>query len=109
MEWICWLFPACIAVIIIDKRKKTGEFVQSPVREIWSWGSWVVVINGITLFFIMYCLGQEGIMAEAFSSLPFALKYLFIASIVAIIMPYIVEIVKKYINISVEIEKVKDR
>ena len=48
-------------------------------------------------------------MAEAFSSLPFALKYLFIASIVAIIMPYIVEIVKKYINISVEIEKVKDR
>ena len=105
MEWICWLFPACVAKTIVYKRSKAGKEELNSVKEICSWGCWVLGINILTMIIIMYCLGIGNVLLDAFSSLSFALKYLVIATVMAVILPYIIEILGKYISVSVEIDK----
>ena len=108
MEWICWLFPACIAMGIEYKRNNNEISFCNPIKEFCVYGCWVVGINLLTLIIIMYCLGIGNILVDAFSSLSFAVKYMGIATMIAIIMPYIVEIMQKYFSISIQIDKIEE-
>ena len=106
MEWICWLFPACISKTIIYKRNKIKQENLCSIKELFGWASWVVMINSITLTIIMYYLGMNEIVVDTFSSIPFAFKYLLIATGFAIVLPYILEVLTKFINVSLEIDKI---
>ena len=102
MEWICWLFPACVAMSIMYKRNKETEKKFHVIKELCDYGCWVIGINIITLI-VIHCLGVRNVLVEAFSSLSFALKYLVIATVIAGIVPYIKELMS---NITIKIEPI---
>lgn len=52
---------------------------------------------------------MTGVDNTAFSSFGFFTKYLFIASVIAYITPYIEEIVKKYVSISFSVGENSDK
>lgn len=106
MEWICWILPACISMKISNKRNKKENTNVNIISELCTWASWVIGINVLTLVVIMYVLGVKNIMVDAYASLSFALKYLLIAAVFAIILPYVIEVFRKYINVSVDIERI---
>lgn len=109
MELICWIFPAFIARKIQNKRTKRDGKINDYTNDVLAWGCWVLVINCLTLVVLLYVLNMEGVLVDAFSSLSFSLKYMFISMIIATILPYILEIVLKYFEIKIEIEKTDDR
>lgn len=51
---------------------------------------------------ITYVLGISDVTADAFNSFPFFTKYVVIAAFVAMLLPFCVELVKKYFSITVE-------
>ena len=57
---------------------------------------------------ITYILRFDGVNFDALSSFPFFTKYIVIAVIYAWILPYVEEIISKYIGVSFEIEVEKD-
>lgn len=102
MELFCLLLPACVSMTIQyarDNNKRTNTVLS----EIFRFGCWVLGINLITMVLVTYFLGITGVVAEAFNSFSFAMKYTLIAVIVAFFMTYAVEITKKYFSISFSI------
>lgn len=99
MVYFCLLLPACVSMAIQYKRNNEKK-KNSVLAEIFGFGCWVLVINLITMAFITYFLGIEEIVADAFNSFSFAMKYTVIATMFAFVMTYVVEIVKKYFSIS---------
>lgn len=58
---------------------------------------------------IVYVLGVTEVSVEAFSSFSFFIKYVVISSVIALIIPYMEEFVRKYISISYEVKKRDDK
>ena len=106
MEWICLLFPACIALKIRYQRNKELELNDSGVMKVLRWASWVLILNVLTVGIILLAFGFSEILTEAFVSFSFSLKYILLAMFLAGVLPYIVEIKDKYFSCSVQIEEI---
>ena len=102
MEWICLLMPACVAVGIRYRRLKAMRSLGMP-ELIFYWAKWVLLINILVMGMITYGLKIEGIVSEAFKSFPFFIKYTAIAVCISLVLPYAIEILEKYIEVSLEI------
>lgn len=106
MEWISLLFPAFIAIKIRNRRR---EKKYSKFECVCSYAQWVLTINVLTSCVILYVFKQTGVLSEALNSFSFALKYILLSCGLAIILPYILELIEKYMDISVEIGKIDEQ
>lgn len=100
MEIIALFFPTTISMKISVNRsveKDTGI-----LQVIIKYGLYVLADNLLTQLIITYVLGISDVTADAFNSFPFFTKYVVIAAFVAMLLPFCVELVKKYFSITVE-------
>ena len=102
MELISLLFPACIAMNIRCKRVEKLKTVKTS-ELIFKWAGWVLAINLWVMVVISYVFFMDGVLSEAFRSFSFFMKYNVIAIVFALVLPYIVEVVEKNIEVSVNL------
>lgn len=93
-------FPSLIAMAIYRKRSKGVSSGWQPM--IIRYGVYVLLNTWITQALITYLLGQGQVTESALTSFPFFIKYVVIASACAVILPYIEEMIKKCIGVSVD-------
>lgn len=96
-------FPSFIALAIYRKRSggASGGWQSTIIR----FGVYVLINTWITQALLTYLLGQGQIVESALTSFPFFTKYVAIASVLASVMPYIEEAIRKGIGVSVEFSK----
>lgn len=105
MKWICLLLPACVSMLVIYNRKGGQATSKNVIVDIWRWGVWVLINNFMTFFTLLYIVGHDSLVVDVFDSFAFSMKYILIALVYAWIIPYMVEIVKKYISITFTIKE----
>lgn len=102
MEIISIFFPTILSFHIHVKRAGISKV------ELWYfirvYGLYALVQNFITWIIVDYGLGIV-VNEDAFTSMQFDIKYLSIAVIVSFCLPYIWELISKYISVHVEIEE----
>ncbi len=98
MRWIALLCPAVLSLWICGNRRL--DFFTSTTKAILKYGLYLLVDNWLTVLLITYGLGLMDVVADALESFPFFLKYTLIATVIAFIVPYVEEIVLKYIKVS---------
>ena len=101
MSSIALFMPAVISVEVWHRRNKGIE---------WKWYDYIkeyaiaLLINTfLAQAVITYLLGLDGVDITAFSTFPFFTKYVAIATVLAVLVPYIREIIGKYFSISFEV------
>lgn len=100
MEWICLLLPACVALSI---QKRRNKWEKRDIEQVLLWAKWVITINMLTMVAVLCFFGFSEILTESFQSFSFALKYLCLSLFFAIVVPYVIEVFRKYIGVSLEI------
>lgn len=105
MQIIGLFFPALISIIIRHTRDKE-QLWEMPVTLI-RYGIYVLYNVLLTTVIITYGLNNSGVTVDAFESFPFFTKYVTIAIMVAIFLPYVEEMIKKYIRVTFTV-KVRD-
>lgn len=98
MEIIGLFFPAIISVWI--KHMRNTQATRNIPKGLLEYGIYVLINVFITACTITYGFGLPGVTSDALNSFPFFTKYVIIASIVAIIVPYAEEIIRKYIRVT---------
>ena len=106
MRYVCIFAPALCTVAIQLNRKCVSERIRDIVIR---YGIWVLMTNLITMSIINYIIGVHDVTADALDSFGFATKYMIISLFMALIMPYIVEVISKYINVSFKVETPKEK
>lgn len=103
MEYIALFSPAIIS-LGIEYKKNNGEN--------WNWFEYLykyalfLICNVLlTESLISYILKMGSVTNDAFGSFPFFTKYLLIATVFAIILPYLCKIVRENISVSFEIHR----
>lgn len=107
MEFIALFFPAFISMAVRHKRNK--ELSCNVIACLVEYVILVIINVFLGEAAITYGLKMTGVDNTAFSSFGFFTKYLFIASVIAYITPYIEEIVKKYVSISFSVGENSDK
>ena len=100
MKWICLLLPACVSMKIRYRRNQNLLKADNTLLGILRWGSWILVNNMLSMFTIVYVLRMGTVVTDVFNSFNFSLKYMVISLVFACVLPYVLEIVEKYISIS---------
>lgn len=106
MSFIALFLPACISLAI--RHRRNSKLKWSVPESIIEYAVLVLVNVLLSQCIVVYVLGGGGVEASAFQSMPFMTKYLVIAIILAWLLPYLEEIVRKYIDISFKIESAGD-
>lgn len=106
MKIIALFFPALVSVVIRHKRMKKLEW--NLLECAFEYALLVLINTFMTQAFIVYILKVE---TDVYSleSFPFFTKYVFFAFIFAFFIPYIEEVIKKYVEISFSVEKQEHR
>ena len=97
MDIIALFLPACITMSIRQQRGAGCEKKLFPV--LLEYGKTVLWCNLLTMGVITYVLRVSDVQSDAFKSFPFFSKYVIIAMFFAFIMPYISEVIGRYIKI----------
>lgn len=108
MIFICLVLPACFALGIQYSRNGGKMLSDSIFMEFLRLGRWIFLINIFTMFIVIYLLRVNGVLQETFLSLGFASKYMMIAFVVSVSLPYVQEILKQYISIEFKIDSTKE-
>lgn len=98
MEIIALLCPALLSVKIRFSRDR--EIEKNVVSLIIEWGIYALINIFCTEIIITYLLGVDGVTVDALNSFSFFIKHTVIACVLAIIVPYIQEIIRKYTKVS---------
>lgn len=110
MQVIGLFFPAIVSVMIRN-RKNTESGWRMPAI-LFRYGIYVLVNVLLTVCVITYGLGLSGVTVDALNSFPFFTKYTVIALILAFLVPFVEEIIGKYLQITLTVrtydEKGKD-
>jgi membrane protease YdiL (CAAX protease family) len=110
MDLIGLFCPAMVSVLI--KNRKGAEADWRMPEILFRYGIYVLVNVFLTGCIITYGLGIPGVTVDALSSFPFFIKYMLIALVAAVMVPYAEEIIRKYIEVTVTVraydEKGKD-
>lgn len=103
MRYIALFFPAIISVGIKNRRANEKKWTLFDFLREYA----VSVISNVLLSeaVIVYVLRLGNVNIEAFDSFPFFTKYLFIALVFSIVLPYIREIIKMNFSVSFEVDK----
>lgn len=97
MEIIALFFPAFIAMTIRQKRGTGCE--KHWFLVLLEYGRTVLWCNLLTVMIITYVLGMDSVVGEALNSFSFFSKYMIIASVCSFVLPYVQEVVARYIKI----------
>lgn len=103
MSYIALFFPAIISVGIKNRRDHEKRWIWFDfVREYA-----VSVLSNVLLTesVVVYILRLGNVNIEAFDSFPFFTKYVFIALVFSIILPYIREMIRKSFSVTFEVDK----
>jgi len=100
MKYVCILLPAFIAVAVKNNRGEKKDLLGT----ILSFGLWTLLLNLINMILITYVLRMDGVTADALESFSFAIKYIVVGSVMAFVLPYVFEIVSKYLHIDFKVE-----
>ncbi|MDE5865159.1 MAG: hypothetical protein K2H31_00950 [Lachnospiraceae bacterium] len=106
MSFIALFLPACISIMIRHKRNK--ELKWSLPESILEYAVLVMINVLISQCIVVYIFRISEVGMSSFHSFPFFTKYLAISMIIAWVMPYLVEIVRKYFEVSFSVEKTSD-
>ncbi|MCH5261473.1 MAG: hypothetical protein J1F42_01010 [Lachnospiraceae bacterium] len=101
MEIIGLFFPAIVSVWI--KHTRNTHLTWNMPKILFEYGIYVLINVLITGCTITYGLGLSGVTSDAFNSFPFFIKYTIIALVAAIVVPYIEEIIRKYIKVTLTV------
>ena len=96
MKIISLFFPSFISVFIRHIRKNASW--EMPVC-LFEYGIYVLINTWITTSIVTYIFGIEEAMSTSLESFSFFTKYTVIAIIMAIFIPYVEEIINKYISV----------
>lgn len=99
MVGLCLLLPACVAMQVQIRRNGGKMLSDNILLELFRYGRWVLAINFLAISFTAYILGKVG-EEEHFRNFHFAVQYLLLSTVIAFLLPYLVEIYHKYISIS---------
>ena len=102
MQFICYFFPAIIAVWITEIfDKKNFELKQI----LYHFCMYTILINAIIfLILILFFNPEPSYLSPVGFSYAFTLKYLGFSLVLSIIIPFIFKIIKNNINIDIDIE-----
>lgn len=106
MSFIALFLPACISVVIRHKRNEKLNW-EMP-KLVFEYGIMVMLNVLLAEAVIVYVFKMSEITIEVFSSMPFFTKYLMISMTIAFLLPYIEEIVRKFIRISFRVDKIEE-
>ena len=98
MRLIGLFFPALISVSIKHSRNK--ELTWNLPNVLIEYGIYVLINVMITAMTVTYILSVHGVTIDALDSFPFFTKYVVIAIFAAVLVPYMEEIIKKYVRIT---------
>lgn len=101
MEVIGLFFPAIVSVMIRNRRNTESGW-RMPVI-LFKYGIYVLVNVLLTTCVIVYALGLSDVTADALNSFSFFTKYMMIALVMAILVPFVEEIIGKYIQITLTV------
>lgn len=101
MTVIGLFFPSFVSVAIYMKLSKDALCRWQTL--IIRYGVYVLLDTLITQIVITYLLGISQVMESALTSFPFFVKYVLIALIWAVVLPFVEEMLKKYIKVSIKI------
>lgn len=101
MEIIGLFGPALISVMV-KNRKGVGAGWCMP-EVLFQYGIYALVNVFLTACVITYGLGMSGVTGDALTSFPFFIKYTGIASVIAVVVPYAEEIIRKYIRVTLTV------
>ena len=104
IKLIVLFFPTFITLNIL--RIRTGKKISELA---FNYPIYNIIINTIALLIVyIYNKGEVLDINECFNSLKFSLKYLSITILMAIIIPYLYEFLKKNCNVLLEIKREKN-
>ncbi len=107
MQIIGLFFPALITIAICHKRRDKNE--EKLLAVLLEYGQAVLFNNLITMGIITYILKVDGVDVEAFNSFPFFTKYVVIAILISIGIPYVKEVGRKCFHIDFIVMDKKDK
>lgn len=90
--------PGMISVWI--KHRRNNQCVWNTFKVLFEYGLYVLINVFLTECTITYALGMSGVTSDALNSFSFFTKYILIAVIMAVMVPYVEEIVKKYFQVT---------
>ncbi|MCM1087937.1 MAG: hypothetical protein NC419_07245 [Muribaculaceae bacterium] len=102
MKIIGLFFPAFISLSIRCARDK--KFSLRTASAVVTYGIYTLVNVLLATIIITYGLNVSGVTADALDSFPFFTKYMVIAVILAVCVPYLEEMVRKYIHIKLTVK-----
>lgn len=101
MRIIGLFFPAFISISI--KHLRNPKHTWQTLMVLVEYGIYVMINVLLTTAIVTYVLNVTGVTVDAFDSFPFFTKYMVIAIMAAVFVPYIEEIIKKYIEIKFKV------
>ena len=107
MEVIGLFFPAIVSVMIQNRRNTESAWRMPAI--LFKYGIYVLVNVLLTVCVITYGLGVSGVTADALNSFPFFTKYMVIALIMAILVPFVEEFIGKYIQITLTVRSYDEK
>lgn len=102
MKLIALFFPAFISISIYSRRQSV-KLVPNLYLFI-RYGIYTMLVNWCDMSLTTYILGKDDSKLAYMENWTFFTKYLFIAVIFSLLIPYIEEAIKKYVNIRFRIE-----
>ncbi|MDO4304540.1 MAG: hypothetical protein Q4D94_11565 [Bacillota bacterium] len=106
MTVIGLFFPSFVSMALYMKlsRDTLSRWQTLIIR----YGVYVLFNTLITQIVITYLLGISQVEETALKSFPFFVKYVLIALIWAVVLPFMEELLKKYIKVSIKISTDKE-
>jgi hypothetical protein len=95
-------FPALISVYIRQKRGTGCE--QKAIPFIIEYGITVLLINFLVMCLVNFVFNVKDVTQTSFEIVAFFVKYEALAILTAFFLPYVVEIFKKYFQITFKIK-----
>lgn len=90
-------FPSLITMAI--RRKRNSEHEDNWFAFLLEYGQTVLFCNLIIMTIITYVIKIGNVESTAFNSFPFFIKYVVMSVVYSAVIPYLEEIVKKFIQI----------
>ncbi len=106
MTAIGLFFPSFVSMAFYMKLSK--DAVCRWQTFIIRYGVYVLLNTLITQISITYLLGISDVTESALKSFPFFIKYVLIALVFAVVLPFLQEMLKKYLSVSIKISTDKE-
>lgn len=100
MQLIGLFFPALISLKLSMNRNIENS--KNILQVILRYGIYALCINWLAQVLITYILNISDVTVDALASFPFFAKYTFIAAVIAVFLPILEELIKKYIKITIK-------